>query len=147
MESLFNTIVTIATTITLGVTGFLNITPPPQILPTPTPPPYVTMIYAKGNYVFDKHTVSVSLSFPEEGGAVRGTIEGSCNGTIEGTYIQSNDLTGKGEATCAYGPFKVKAKASLTGSINIEKKTGTLHIVAEALNYKKEGTVPLTLEY
>ena len=57
-----------------------------------------------GEYAGENHTVSVSLTFPLEGGSVTGSFSGDCDGSIKGTYAGGDNgaISGSAKGSCGF---------------------------------------------
>jgi hypothetical protein len=89
-------------------------------------------------------SVSISISFPLEGGAVTGSFSGDCDGTIKGTYAGGNggSISGTGKGSCA---FIFPASGNFSGTVNQSNKTVPVHGQGSAAGISGEGS--LTLSY
>jgi hypothetical protein len=97
-----------------------------------------------GEFNDETHTVTVSMSFPLEGGAVTGSFTGDCEGSIKGTYAGGDGgaISGKGSGKCA---FVVPASGEFNGTVSHGGKTVNINGTGRALGQEKSGS--LTLSY
>ncbi len=119
-----------------------------NIYPTPTPVPgqTYTPLTATGSFQKDKYGVSISLTFPKEGGSVTGSFSGDCNGTIRGAY--DGETTGmiRGKAVGSCSPFSipVPASADFTGTVNMATKSIPITGTGSAMGFSGSGNVTLS---
>lgn len=97
-----------------------------------------------GNYGKSERSVSVSLTFPLEGGAVTGTFSGDCDGNIKGTFAGDNGGTISGTAKGSCG-FILPASGSFAGTVNTASKTVNVSGEGSAAGFSGKGS--LTLGY
>lgn len=96
-----------------------------------------------GEYGGETRSVSVSMTFPLEGGAVAGTFSGDCDGVINGTYAgEGGTISGTGKGSCG---FVLPASGSFSGSVNTAGKTVPIHGTGSVPGFSGEGD--LTLMY
>ena len=96
-----------------------------------------------GNYGDEPRTVTVSLTFPLEGGAVTGSFSGDCDGNIKGTYAGGNGgaISGKGSGSCA---FVLPASGTFSGTVNQSSKTVPVTGSGSAAGFSGSGSLTLT---
>lgn len=95
-----------------------------------------------GEYGGEPRSVTVSMTFPLEGGAVGGNFSGDCDGTIKGTYAGGGGtISGTGKGSCA---FVIPASGSFSGSVNTSSKTVPIHGNGSAAGFSGEGDLTLT---
>ncbi len=114
--------------------------------PEPEEPPQgsVTATGAiSGEFQGQNGTVTVSMTFPLEGGAVAGTFSGDCDGTIKGTYAGGDGgaISGSGKGSCG---FVIPASGTFSGSVNQSAKTVPVSGSGSAAGFSGEGSITLT---
>lgn len=97
-----------------------------------------------GTYGKSERSVSVSISFPLEGGPVTGTFSGDCDGNIKGTYAGGDGgaISGKASGSCA---FIMPASGRFSGTVNHGSKTVPVSGEGSAAGFSGKGS--LTLRY
>lgn len=97
-----------------------------------------------GNYGKSERSVSVTLTFPLEGGAVTGTFSGDCDGNIKGTFAGGNGgtISGTGKGSCG---FILPASGSFSGTVNTASKAVNVSGQGSAAGFSGQGS--LTLRY
>ena len=96
-----------------------------------------------GEYGGENRSVTVSMTFPLEGGAVTGNFSGDCDGRIKGTYAGGNGgaISGTGNGSCAY---VFPASGSFSGTVNQSSKTVPVHGSGSVPGFSGEGDLTLT---
>ena len=96
-----------------------------------------------GEYGGENRSVTVSMTFPLEGGAVTGNFSGDCDGTVKGTFAGGNGgaISGTGKGSCA---FILPASGSFSGSVNTSSKTVPVHGSGSVPGFSGEGDLTLT---
>jgi len=96
-----------------------------------------------GEYGGETRSVTVSMTFPLEGGGVTGTFSGDCDGTIKGNFAGGNGgaISGSGKGSCA---FVMPASGSFSGSVNTSAKTVPIHGSGSVPGFSGEGDLTLT---
>lgn len=97
-----------------------------------------------GEYGGEQRSVTVTMTFPLEGGVVTGSFSGDCDGNIKGTYAGGNGgaISGTGKGSCA---FVMPASGSFSGTVNQTSKTVPVHGSGSVPGFSGEGD--LTLKY
>lgn len=85
--------------------------------------------------------VTIFLSLPKDGGAIKGGISGDCQGTVMGLYSGQPQylLNGKGEITCTVGVLSLPANVLFMGMIYPEKHNVNIHYTIGGSGYTKSG--------
>lgn len=96
-----------------------------------------------GEYGGEARSVTISLTFPLEGGAVTGSFSGDCDGNIKGTYAGGNGgaISGTGKGSCA---FVFPASGKFSGTVNTASKTVPVHGSGSVPGFSGEGDLTLT---
>jgi len=96
-----------------------------------------------GEYDGDTKSVTVTLTFPLEGGAVTGGFEGDCDGNIKGTFVGGNGgaISGTGKGKCAW---ILPASGSFSGRVDTSSKTVPIHGKGSVPGFSGEGDLTLT---
>jgi len=95
-----------------------------------------------GEYGGENKSVTVTLTFPLEGGTVTGGFSGDCDGNIKGSYAGGGGtISGTGKGSCA---FVIPASGSFSGTVNTANKTVPIHGKGSALGIDGEGDLTLT---
>jgi len=101
---------------------------------------------ATGIYSFKGYSVNMTLNIPLEGGAVTGSVSGTCDGKIKGTFDGKNNgaISGKMSGTC--DPFFVNIPASATfgGIVNKDGKVVPISFDGKATGYSHSGSMSLS---
>lgn len=89
-------------------------------------------------------TVTISITFPLEGGAVTGSFEGDCDGSIKGTYAGGTNgaISGTGKGSCG---FIFPASGTFSGTVNKGSKSVSVSGEASVMGVSGQGS--LTLKY
>ncbi|HLD64031.1 MAG TPA: hypothetical protein VI913_04015 [Candidatus Peribacteraceae bacterium] len=97
-----------------------------------------------GTYGKSERSVTVTLTFPLEGGNVTGSFSGDCDGNIKGTFAGGNGgaISGKAKGSCA---FIFPASADFSGTVSQRNKTVSVSGKGSAAGFSGEGS--LTLKY
>ncbi|OGG76843.1 hypothetical protein A3B35_01985 [Candidatus Kaiserbacteria bacterium RIFCSPLOWO2_01_FULL_54_24] len=96
-----------------------------------------------GEYGGEARSVTVTLTFPLEGGAVSGSFSGDCDGNIKGTYAGGNGgaISGTGKGSCA---FVIPASGQFSGTVNQSTKSVPVSGSGSAAGFSGEGSLTLT---
>lgn len=100
-------------------------------------------VTAVGSAGDDKGSLTFSLTIPLEGGAVTGSFEGDCDGTLKASFAGGNGgaiTGGKGMGKCA---FVLPASGNFTGTVNTATKTVVITGKGSIPGGSKEGSVTL----
>lgn len=96
-----------------------------------------------GKYAGENRSVTVTMAFPLEGGAVSGSFSGDCDGSIKGSYAGGNGgaISGSGAGSCA---FVIPASGTFSGTVNQTSKTVSVSGKGKAAGFSGEGSLTLT---
>lgn len=113
---------------------------------TPIPEKTQTPITARGTINKNKYSANITLHFFEEGGAVTGEFDGTCEGNISGYYDGGDGGTISGTAAGSCNPFFVPVPASGTfsGTVNMQNKTVPIIGTGSAAGFSGSGSFTLT---
>lgn len=152
LQQIALTVATFVTSLFAPITQALNV---PSQTSTPTPPSIVQEISEKsettvktntqeiksgeveeqkitisGSYSYLGKDVKFTASFPVGGGAVTGSIEGLCWGSITGNYAggEGGRILGTGEVTCGIGLLKPKGTGRFDGDVYPKQGKAIIHI-------------------
>lgn len=90
-------------------------------------------------------TITLSMHFPKDGGAISGTISGDCSGSITGTFVsQTSALSGTANATCPVGFFSIPVSITYNGVI-LSASEAQVHYNVKAMGQTQSGDTTLTL--
>lgn len=84
----------------------------------PTKKPSST-VRAESSIHMDGRSINLTMLYPQNGGAISGTITGDCTGTISGTYAgpATGELKGSADAKCPAKFLKIPVKITYTGKL------------------------------
>ncbi len=100
-------------------------------------------VTAVGAYEYKGYAVTITLSVPLNGGAVNGTVSGTCEGPIKGSYA-GGAITGNMSGVCAPFFVSIPASAEFTGSVNKSAKTVPVSFNGRGGGLSHEGSTTLT---
>lgn len=105
-----------------------------------------TLITATGDFSVKNYGVTISMTFPLEGGIVTGNVKGDCNGTIRGTYKGGDNgiISGNIFGSCTLLFVPVPAKASFSGNVNQQQKIIPIEGNGGAAGFSGSGSITLT---
>lgn len=103
------------------------------------------IINAKTTLSASGKTIHLSMSFPQSGGAISGSISGDCTGSIAGNFIQSTlVISGSANANCPMGFFSVPVAISYSGSL-LSASQAQIHYIVKAMGQTDSGDTVLNL--
>jgi hypothetical protein len=113
---------------------------------SPKPNGEKTPITAIGNFSYKNYTVTISMTFPLEGGAVSGDVKGDCSGTVRGAYKGGDNgiISGNIFGSCTVFLVPIPAKASFSGKVNQQQKTIPIEGNGGAAGFSGSGSIILT---
>lgn len=100
-------------------------------------------VTAVGAYEYKGYAVTITLNVPLHGGAVNGTVSGTCEGPIKGNYA-GGAITGNMSGVCAPFFVNIPASAEFTGSVNKSAKTVPVSFSGRGGGLSHEGSTTLT---
>lgn len=105
----------------------------------------VDSVTVTGVYDFKGYTVNVSANIPLAGGAVTGSVSGTCEGMIRGTYDGKQNGVISGTMTGVCSPFfvNIPASADFTGSVNKSGKTVPFTFTGKGGGFTHQGSMTL----
>lgn len=89
-------------------------------------------------------TITLSFTYPVNGGNINGFITGDCKGSISGTYSTDGFLNGLGNATCQEGFFSVPVSINYTG--NVTSGSAKVHYTVSTLGQVEAGDTSFLLQ-
>jgi hypothetical protein len=103
-------------------------------------------VAATGTYEYKGYDVTITANIPLKGGAVTGTVSGTCEGQVKGTYNgqQGGAFTGKLSGVCAPFFVNIPAGADFSGSVNKTGKTAPISFNGGGGGFKHEGSMTLS---
>lgn len=103
----------------------------------------VNAVEAKGSFNYDKYDVALTLTIPLDGGKVKGSFDGSCDGTIQGNYNGEEDgvITGQAKGSCG---FVIPASGSFSGTVSKTSKSIPISGTGTVAGVSGEGSLTLT---
>lgn len=137
----------------LVATSFLSQHHVTATIQSPTPSVAVQNSIANTVYTADKtityngYTVTISLTVPQSGGNVTGSVSGDCSGTITGLYDGNNNgkLTAYSNSSCSLLFVHIPGTAAFTGIFNKESKSATGQATIKVGSFQK--TEPVTVNF
>lgn len=105
-------------------------------------------VTATGTYTYKDFSVTVNAAVPLEGGAVSGTVSGSCDGVIKGTFDGQDGGVISGTMNGVCNPFFVNIPASATfrGSMNKSAKTIPFTFEGQGAGFTHKDSLTLTYQ-
>lgn len=106
------------------------------------------MIHASTDISQYGKTVHLDAQFPKDGGSMKGTISGDCDGTVSGIYSgesKGKTLTGTATASCPVAIFSINVTIDFNGTVNEKDTQAKLSYSAKAQGNTKTGSTTLTL--
>lgn len=96
-----------------------------------------------GKFKDKEGSVTVTLTFPLEGGTVTGTFSGDCDGNIKGSYAGGDGgaISGEAKGSCA---FIIPASGEFSGTVNQTSKTVVVSGSGSAAGFSKQGSMTLS---
>ena len=103
-------------------------------------------VTATGTYSFKDYSVNVTANIPLEGGAVTGSVSGTCEGKVKGTFSGQNNGAISGTMAGACSPFfvNIPASAQFSGVVNKDSKTVPFSFTGEGAGFTHEGSMSLS---
>ncbi len=102
---------------------------------------------ATGNYTYQGHTVTFTLNIPLEGGAVTGSVSGTCDGSVQNASFTGDDngaISGKITGTCDPFFVHVPATATFTGTVNKTSKSVPISFTGQGAGFSHDGSMSLS---
>jgi hypothetical protein len=105
-----------------------------------------TPVTATGSFTYKTYSVTVSMTFPMEGGFVSGTVDGDCKGKVSGTYKGGSfgPISGTIYGSCSPFFVPIPAKATFEGAVNQENNTVPINGTGGAAGFSGSGSITLT---
>ena len=105
-----------------------------------------TPVLATGSYAYKNYGISISMTFPLEGGVVSGSVEGDCSGSVSGNYSGGDNGTISGTIFGSCSPFfvPVPAKGTFSGTVNQQQQTVPINATGSAAGFSGSGSLVLT---
>lgn len=100
-------------------------------------------VTAVGAYEYKGYAVTITLNVPLAGGAVNGTVSGTCEGPIKGNN-NGGAVTGNMSGVCAPFFVNIPASAEFSGSVNKAGKTVPVSFNGRGGGISHEGSTTLT---
>ncbi len=103
-------------------------------------------VQATGSFTYKNYGVSLSITFPLEGGAVTGSVDGDCSGSVSGNYSGGDNGTISGTIFGSCSPFfvPVPAKGTFSGTVNQQQQTIPINATGSAAGFSGSGSLVLT---
>lgn len=105
-------------------------------------------VTATGVYEYKGYAVTVTANIPLGGGAVTGTVSGTCDGKVRGTYDGVSAGPVNGSMTAACSPFfvNIPASAEFFGSVQKGSKTVPVRFNGRGGGFEHSGEMTLTYQ-
>jgi hypothetical protein len=105
-----------------------------------------TLITATGNFSYKKYGVTISMTFPQDGGSVSGSAKGDCGGTVRGVYKGGDNgiISGNISGSCTLFFVPIPAKASFSGKVIQQQKIVPIEGNGGAAGFSGSGSMTLT---
>ena len=102
-------------------------------------------VAATGTYSYKGYDVTVTMNIPLEGGAVTGSVSGTCEGRVKGTFSGQNNGVISGNLSGACSPFfvNIPAGAEFSGTVNKTGKTVPISFTGRGGGLTHEGAMTL----
>lgn len=102
-------------------------------------------VAATGTYHYKDYAVTVTMNIPLQGGAVTGTVSGTCDGKVTGTYDGSQNGAISGNLTGVCAPFfvNIPAGASFSGTVHKTGKAVPIGFNGQAAGFSHQGSMTL----
>lgn len=102
-------------------------------------------VTATGTYTYNDYSVDVTANIPLEGGAVTGSISGTCSGKVKGNYNnQTGVISGAMSGACSPFIVNVPASAEYAGTVNKSAKTVPISFTGKGAGITHEGSMSLS---
>jgi hypothetical protein len=103
-------------------------------------------VTATGTYTYKDFDVTVTANIPLEGGAVTGTVSGTCAGKVKGTFSGQDGGAISGTLSGACSPFivNIPAGADFSGVVNKGSKTVPIGFTGRGAGITHQGSMSLT---
>lgn len=103
-------------------------------------------VTATGTYTYQDYAVTVSANIPLAGGAVTGSVSGTCDGKVMGTFDGQDNGVISGTMAGGCSPFfiNVPASATFSGTVNKTSETVPFSFNGAGAGLTHEGTMTLT---
>lgn len=104
-------------------------------------------VTATGAYEYKGYSVTITANIPLAGGNVTGTVSGTCDAKVKGTYNgrPNGAITGTIAGVCSPLVVNIPSSATFTGSVNKAGKTVPFNFVGQGGGLTHEGST--TLKY
>jgi len=102
-------------------------------------------VTATGEYTYKGYSVTITANIPLEGGAVTGTVSGTCDGAVKGSFSGQNNGAISGTMTGVCSPFfiNVPAAAKFNGTVNKDSKTVPFSFTGQGAGISHSGSTSL----
>lgn len=103
-------------------------------------------VTATGVYNYQDYSVTVTANIPLEGGAVTGSVSGTCEGKVKATFNGQNNGVISGKLIGGCSPFfvSVPASADFSGTVNKDSKTVPFSFTGQSVGLTHEGSMSLS---
>ncbi len=102
-------------------------------------------VVATGVYEFKGNSVTITANIPLGGGAVTGTVSGTCDGIVKGTFSGQNNGAISGTMNGACAPFfiNIPSSAEFSGTVNKTGKTVPFSFTGRGGGFSKNDSMSL----
>ena len=112
------------------------------------PEPEEGTVVATGTYTYKGYSIDVTMNIPLEGGAVTGSVSGTCDGSVKGTFSGQKNGVISGTLTGVCSPFfvNVPAGGEFSGTVNKTGKTVPFGFTGRGAGITHEGDMVLVYQ-
>ena len=100
-------------------------------------------VVATGVYTYKDYSVTVTANIPLEGGAVTGSMSGTCAGKLKGTFTGQNNgaFSGTIVGSCSPFFFNVPVSATFSGTVNKDAKNAPISFIGKGAGITHNGSL------
>ncbi len=112
---------------------------------TPEPEPEGA-VAATGTYTYKGNDVHITMNIPLEGGAVTGTVSGTCEGKVTANFSGQNNgvISGSLSGVCAPFFINIPSSADFSGTVNKTGKTVPISFSGRGGGLTHDGSMTLS---
>src|SRR3989338_3784750 len=103
-------------------------------------------VVATGVYTYKDYSVTVTANIPLEGGAVTGSMSGTCDGKLKGSFDGQDNGAISGTIIGSCSPFfvNVPASAEFGGIVNKDSNSVPINFTGQGAGLTHEGSMTLS---
>ncbi len=98
---------------------------------------------ATGTYSYKDYPVTITMNIPLAGGAVDGTVSGTCEGQVKGNY-SGGSISGTLSGACSPFFVNIPASGDFNGTVNKGGKTVPITFTGRGGGFSHQGSMTLT---